>query len=257
MSLSAQAQQMAQAVDNVAPTVKSFSPTDGSSTALPTANVTVKFSEAIQRGSGLIVLKNAVTGAVVETFDAASSNRLTINNDTLTINPTKDLAFNTKYQVTFASGTVKDLTGNRYAGSSSYDFKTRTDNVAPTVKTFTPTDGSSTALPTANVTVKFSEAIQRGSGLIVLKNAVTGAVVETFDAASSNRLTINNDTLTINPTKDLAFNTKYQVTFASGTVKDLTGNRYAGSSSYDFKTRTDNVAPTVKTFSPTDGSSTA
>ncbi len=42
----------------------------------------------------------------------------------LTIDPTNNLANNNHYFVTFASGSVKDLAGNNYAGISSYDFTT-------------------------------------------------------------------------------------------------------------------------------------
>jgi hypothetical protein len=42
----------------------------------------------------------------------------------LTINPTSDLAYGTNYKVEFAGGTVKDLAGNSYAGTTSYNFTT-------------------------------------------------------------------------------------------------------------------------------------
>ena len=111
------------AVDTTAPAVSSFNPTDGATGVSTTANIVLTFSEAIQRGTGSIVLKNAA-GTTIETFDGASSNRLSIAGSTLTIDPTNTLANGTNYYVTFNSGTIKDLAGNAYAGTTSYDFTT-------------------------------------------------------------------------------------------------------------------------------------
>ncbi len=243
------------APDPLPPTVTGFSPADGASSASRSANIVLTFSEAIQRGTGAIVLKDA-NGAIIETFDAANSSRIAISGNTLTLDPSNDLAYNTRYFVTFANGTVRDLTGNKYAGISTYDFRTVTDNAAPTVTGFSPADGAGNVSRSANVALTFSEAIQRGSGAIVLKDA-NGAIVESFDAASSARLSISGNTLTLNPTSDLAFNAKYFVTFALGTVRDLAGNRYAGTSTYDFRTVADTLAPTVTGFAPANGAAGA
>jgi len=63
-------------------------------------------------------------GTVVESYDAATSPNLSVTGSTLTINPTSNLANGTQYFVSFASGSVKDLAGNSYAGTASYDFTT-------------------------------------------------------------------------------------------------------------------------------------
>ena len=109
--------------DSTPPTVTVFSPADESTGVVITGNIVVTFSEAIQRGTGSILLKNA-TGTTIETFDAASSSQLLISGSTLTIDPTNALANDTNYYVTFTSGTIKDLAGNAYAGTTSYDFTT-------------------------------------------------------------------------------------------------------------------------------------
>ena len=132
------------------------------------------------------VLAQAGLGSRLEMEQLIMEGRISVNNDTLTINPSSDLAYNTSYALGFASGTVQDLAGNKYAGGSTYDFRTKVDNEGPTVTRFTPADGATGALTNANVVLKFNEAIQRGTGAITLKNAA-GLVVETFDAATSER----------------------------------------------------------------------
>ncbi len=250
-------------VETTAPTVTGFSPADGKTDVTIASNFVVTFSETIQKGTGLIQLHSgSATGNVIESFEAASSSRLAILGNTLTIDPTSTLANNTQYFVTFASGSVKDLAGNNYAGTSSYDFTTipASDTTAPTVTGFSPADGNTGATLASNIVLTFSETIQKGTGLIQLhSSSATGTVIESFDAASSNRLAISGNTLTIDPTSTLANNTQYFVTFAPDSVKDLAGNNYAGTSSYDFTTipASDTTAPTVTGFSPSDGNTDA
>ena len=87
------------------------------------SNVVVTFSEAVQRGAGSIILKTAA-GAVVETFDAATSTRLSVSGSTLTIDPTANLGNGAGYKVEFGAGTVRDLAANAYVGTTSYNFTT-------------------------------------------------------------------------------------------------------------------------------------
>ena len=93
------------------------------------------------------------------------------------------------YNITLAAGTSQDLAGNSYAGTSTYDFSTAADTTAPTVTTFSPSDGATGVATSSNIVLSFSEPIAGGIGSLLLKTAA-GATVETFDPATSNRLTI-------------------------------------------------------------------
>jgi cyclophilin family peptidyl-prolyl cis-trans isomerase/methionine-rich copper-binding protein CopC len=110
-------------VETTAPVVTGFSPADDATGVALGSDIVVTFSEAIQRGAGNIVLKTAA-GVVVATYNVASSPNLTITGNTLTINPGADLGYGTRYVVEFAAGSLKDLAGNAYAGTTSYDFMT-------------------------------------------------------------------------------------------------------------------------------------
>ena len=102
------------------------------------------------------------------------------------------------------------------------------DTTAPVVSTFSPSDGATNIAVGSNITVTFNEAIQRGSGNIEIRQgSATGALVESFDAASSSRLSLSGTTLTIDPTNNLANSTQYFVTFAAGSVRDLASTNYA------------------------------
>lgn len=244
--------------ETIAPTVIAFSPTDGSTNVAIESNIVLKFSETIQKGTGTIAIHSgSVAGPITETFNVAASNNITISDTTLIIDPSANLANNTTYFVTFETGSVVDLVGNSFAGTSTYDFKTVPDTTAPTVVSFSPSDGSTGVLPDSNIVVTFSEMIQKGRGTIAIHSvSAKGAVIESFSAADNLNLTFSENSLTINPTVVLSNSTQYFVTFQSGTVKDLAGNSFAGTSTYDFKTAPDTTAPTVTSFTPADGSTT-
>ncbi|NBB26667.1 hypothetical protein GVM20_16170, partial [Porphyrobacter sp. SLTP] len=149
--------------DTAAPTITTFSPTDGAVNVAVGSNVVVSFSEAIRRGSGTVEIRSgSATGPVVEAFNVASSNRIAISGATLTIDPTSALAQGTTYFVVINPGAIEDLAGNDFAGTSTYDFATvpPADTAAPTITTFSPTDGAVNVAVGSNVVVTFSEAIQ-------------------------------------------------------------------------------------------------
>jgi Ca2+-binding RTX toxin-like protein len=233
-----------QLYDTTAPMILSLSPRDGAIAVALDSNVVSTFTEAIQRGIGNIYIHlGSSTGAVVESYDAATSSNISISGSTLTINPTNNLSYNTKYFVTFDSGSVKDLAGNSYADTTTYDFTTL-DTIPPIVSTFIPIDGATSVFVNSNIELGFNEPIQRGTGNIYIRSgSATGVVVESYDAATSSNISISGSTLTINPTNNLSYNTKYFVTFDSGSVKDLAGNSYADTTTYDFTTS--NTVPTA------------
>ena len=108
-----------------------FSPADETIGVGIGSNIVVTFSDAIQRGSGSILLKTAA-GTTVATYDAATSANLSISGSTLTINPTADLAYSSSYKVEFAAGTIRDLVGNSFAGTTEYNFTTLANTVSQT-----------------------------------------------------------------------------------------------------------------------------
>ena len=113
--------------DTAPPTLVSVNPADEATGVDTTSNLSFTFSEAIQRGSGNIVLMTS-GGTVVETFNAATSSALSFSGSTLVINPSNDLSGGGSYRIELAAGSVKDLAGNAYAGASNYNFSTRSND---------------------------------------------------------------------------------------------------------------------------------
>ena len=132
-------------------------------------------------------------------------------------------------------------------GSLDTSFTGIADTTAPTVNTFTPADGATGVAVDHNIVFDFSESIQRGTGTITIHSgSVDGPVVESYNAATSTNLTLSGSTLTINPTADLVNSNHYYVTFSAGSVKDLAGNSYAGTTSYDFTTEAPILTPMLR-----------
>jgi uncharacterized delta-60 repeat protein len=117
--------------DLTPPSALKFSPASYSTNVALNSDIVLTFSEVIQLGTGNIILKNSI-GTVIATYNAENSQNLNITGNTLTINPSSDLAFSTRYFVEIATGSVKDLSGNSYLGTSAYEFTTTALNNPPT-----------------------------------------------------------------------------------------------------------------------------
>ena len=93
-------------------------------------------------------------------------------------------------------------TVNTYSNAATLSV-TQTD-AAPTLVGSTPGDGSMLSASTTSITLTFSEAVQKGTGNIVVFNAVGGGTVKSYDVSTSpsadisisgNVVTLNNLTL--------------------------------------------------------------
>lgn len=116
------------AADTTAPTITTFDPVDNASNVPVNKDIVLTFDENIAKGTGNIVIKDN-TGAAIETYDVATSTNLTIKDSVLTINPTDSLNPNTAYTVELAAGSIKDINGNPFAGTTTYNFTTGTATI--------------------------------------------------------------------------------------------------------------------------------
>jgi len=152
------------------------------------------------------------------------------------LNPVTNAADNTSYYFNVDSVNITRL--------SSTSYFTTTDITPPIVTAITPAEGANGVSVGDNVVLIFSEDIKPGTGSIAIHSgSATGAVVESFDAATSANLTISGNILTINPTANLGNSTHYYVTLGAGAVNDLSDNPFAGST-IDFTTADPYVTPT-------------
>ena len=217
--------------DLTAPTMKSISPANKAVNVATNKVIKVTFSEPIKKGTGYIRLKNSA-GKSISITTSTSGN-------VLTIDPTLTLARGAKYYLYIYSGSIKDLSGNKYVYSGVKTFKT--DGTAPTIKAISPTNKATNVVTSKTIKVTFSESIKKGTGYIRLKNSAGKSI--------SIKTSISGNILTIDPIPNLAKGARYYLYIYSGSIKDLSGNKYVYKGSTTFKT--DGTAPTIKAISPT------
>ncbi|MFZ6679695.1 DUF4214 domain-containing protein [Undibacterium sp. Tian12W] len=127
------------------------------------------------------------------------------------------------------------------------------DTAPPTVLSFTPAATGNVVQVNGDLVFTFSEAIQAGTGKIILRDGA-GNVAASIDAAGPG-ISIAGNTLSIHPGTTLAFDSNYTISLPAGSIKDLAGNSYAGSSAssaYAFWTAS-NPAQVGLTINGTDG----
>ncbi|MBP2300815.1 DUF4347 domain-containing protein [Azospirillum picis] len=148
---------LAVTIDRTAPTLAGSSPALDATAVATGSSIQATFSEAVQKGTGTLVLYNVTTGSTVETFDVANSGRITgWGTTTLTVAPTSALAGGNVYSLRVDSTAVTDTAGNAYAGiSNDTVIKFTTANTAPTFSdpgtaTLTVNKNSATAVDLAS-----------------------------------------------------------------------------------------------------------
>ncbi|MFF5793047.1 Ig-like domain-containing protein [Paeniglutamicibacter sp. NPDC012692] len=220
--------------DTVAPTVTGQNPAADATDVAADANATATFSEAVTGidGTSVTLTNQAGTSiAAAVTYDEATR--------TATLNPTANLATNTRYTVTLAN-TIGDANGNKLA-TTTWSFTTA--GVAPTVTGRTPAANATNVAVGTDVTATFSEAVTGvGAGTMALTNPAGGTT-----AAA---VTYSNGTATLNPTANLAFNTRYTVKLTNG-IAGVDGTTLAATE-WSFTTAAAPVdpAPTVTGRTP-------
>ena len=120
--------------DTTPPVLASSNPADNALGVALGANLVLTFSEAVQAGAGLVILKG-LDGATDITIDITSA-AVTVGGATLTLNPGVDLQAGKQYAVQMAPGVVTDLAGNSFAGiagDETLNFGTVNTPAAPNV----------------------------------------------------------------------------------------------------------------------------
>ncbi len=101
----------------VAPVISSLMPMDNQGDVDVTSTLVVQFDRSVEIGSGNITLREIATDAVIEQI-AVTSAQVSINDDTLTIDPSADLPSATPIYVSIDAGAVRSLTTTQQVGEN-------------------------------------------------------------------------------------------------------------------------------------------
>lgn len=233
---------------STAPTVQSYSPANNANTAMPTDNLILTFSENIKQGtSGNIKIYNSNT-TVFETIPYNDS-RITILNNTVTVNPSAPFASGASYYVNIDGTVFQNLSGGFYAGISGntgWSFSVK-DVISPTIQSLNPADNSTSVVTTDNLILTFSEDVKRGTaGSITIYNS-NATVFETIPYSDA-RILFQGNTVTVNPSLNFSAGLVYYVNIGNNVIADNSNNYFAGissSSEWNFTTQTSNSVPEV------------
>ena len=216
------------------PTLSSVSPGIGSTNVALDTNVILTFNKTIRAGVGTITLRTvSAGGTIVESYDVASSGRLTFSTNTLTIDPTSNLGVGATHFVVVPNNAVAG-----YVGINTYSFT----GINVTVLSITPANGATNVGVDTNITLAFNSAPARGTGTIQLRSGSTsGTLIESFDAASSGRISISGSNYIIDPTSSLGLGESIHTIIPSTAIGGYVGLNTTGADTHSFSTPQPNV----------------
>ncbi|MDB4265398.1 Ig-like domain-containing protein [bacterium] len=115
-------------------------------------------------------------------------------------------------------------------GDFDIDWIRVTDRVYPTLLSTSPENGGEEVALDANLTANFDEAIGAGvTGIIELWEAGESSPVESFDIATSSRVSFSGQSFTIVPSQELSLGKSYHLRIAEGAIVNLSAdNGFAG-----------------------------
>jgi VCBS repeat-containing protein len=220
-------------LDNTAPTLSTLQiqgydsagvAKTGALTTGDVVRVTLSASESVlvdgTPSLSLLVGTQTVTASYSSTL--SSTRNLVF---TYTIGSTDNAADGVSVSSISGSSSITDIAGNALDITTlptASSLPVVIDTTAPSVVSEIPSDGS-TVGGTQTLTLSFNEAVQRGTGNIVVKKG--DAPIATLDAADTTRVTFDTTGTTVTLTLPSTLNTgDYTVEVASTAFKDSAGN---------------------------------
>ena len=251
--------------DRSAPQLQQTTPADNSTDVGVDANLILTFNEGVKAGTGNIEIRDG-NGNLVQSIAVTDTSKVTFAGNQLTINPGSDLSPDTSYYVTFASGVVRDLASNAFAGISSstaFNFSTSAPSAggSPVLMSVIPTDNAAGVQLHSNIVLAFSEEVKPGGGNIEIRRSSDDSLVTSISITDTFQVSFADHVVTLDPHVTLDWNTGYYVTFTSGVILDLQNSPAGGISSptaFNFTTtpNNSNQPPVLVSQSPGDDTST-
>jgi hypothetical protein len=212
------------------PTLSSVSPGIGSTDVNLDTNIVFTFDKNIRAGVGTITLRTvSAGGTIVESYDVASSGRLTFSTSTLTIDPTSNLGIGITHFVVVPNNAVAG-----YVGISTYSFT----SLGFAFSSIVPANSTTAVALNTNITLTFNSPPVRGTGTIELRrDTVGGTILESFDAASSDRISISSNDWILDPTSSLPDGSVTIHTIIPSTaIQNYVGLNTTGADTHSFTT---------------------
>jgi len=219
---------------DVPPVPITFSPGIGVTNVNVDSNIIITFNQLITKGTGNITLRSGSAGGTAFSTIGVSSSSVTISGGAVTIDPPENIGTGVTTFVVVDAGAFSGLTTTSVnALINTYSFKT-TDFALTSIN---PANGATNVGIDTNITLTFSGPPTRGTGTITLRSGSTsGSVIETFNAASSDRISISGNNWILDPTSNLGFTTSIHTIIPSTAIQNYVGLNTTGADTHSFTT---------------------
>jgi len=220
---------------NVPPVPVTFSPAIGATNVNVDSNIIITFNVGVTTGTGNITLReNSASGTAFSTIGVSSSS-VSISGGAVTINPPSNIGAGVTTFVVVDAGAFSGLTTTSInALINTYSFTTA--NLI--LSSINPTNGATNVGIDTNITLTLNQPPTRGTGTVQLRaGSTSGSVIESFDAASSVRISISGNNYIIDPTNNLGFTTSIHTIIPSTAIVNYVGLNTTGADTHSFTTR--------------------
>jgi len=219
---------------NVPPVPITFSPAIGATGVSVNSNIIITFNVGVTTGTGNITLRSGSAGGTAFSTIGVSSSSVTISGGAVTIDPPSNIGTGVTTFVVVDAGAFSGITTtSTNAIINTYSFTTA--NLI--LSSINPANGATNVGVDTNITLTFNQPPTRGTGTITLRSGSTsGSVIESFDAASSVRISISGNNYIIDPTSNLGFSTSIHTIIPSTAIVNYVGLNTTGADTHSFTT---------------------
>jgi hypothetical protein len=220
---------------DVPPIPITFSPAIGATGVAVASNIIITFNGTVAKGTGNITLRsNSADGTAFSTIGVSSSS-VTISGGAVTIDPPSNIGTATTTFVVVDAGAFSGITTTSInALINTYSFTT----IPLILSSITPANAATNVGVDTNVTLTFNTPPVRGTGTIELRSGSTsGTILESFNAASSDRISISSNDWILDPTSSLPDGSVTIHTIIPSTaIQNYVGLNTTGADTHSFTT---------------------
>jgi hypothetical protein len=219
---------------DVPPVPITFSPAIGATGVSLNSNIIITFNVGVTKGTGNITLRSNSAGGTAFSTIGVSSSSVTISGGAVTIDPPANIGTGTTTFVVVDAGAFSGLTTTSInALINTYSFTT----TSFALSSINPANAATNVAISTNITLTFTQVPVRGTGTIELRSGSTsGSVIESFNAASSGRISISGNDWILNPTSNLGFSTSIHTIIPSTAITGYVGLNTADADTHSFTT---------------------
>ena len=210
---------------NIAPMISSSIPLSGARDFSADSDITLTYSEAAVKGSGIITLTPSGGGEalMIDVTDAQVS--LSADGTVVTINPSTNLVLGTSYELALPRGIFMDANRNPSpAATLSFSTSATLDTTAPIFVSSLPARDATNFSANSNIVLTYGELIFKGSGDITITPVGGGTPLTIVVTDAQVDISADGTVVTINPSTNLELNTQYTLAIPAGAFRDVNGN---------------------------------